>query len=42
MSNNIRYAVRTLRHSPGFALTALIERVSYVPERMLIRDLLPG
>ncbi len=27
------------RYVPGFAVTALIERVSYIPERLLIRDL---
>ena len=27
------------KYVPGFALTALIERVSYIPERTLIRDL---
>ncbi|CAN5885113.1 MOP flippase family protein [soil metagenome] len=27
------------KYVPGFALTALIERVSYIPERLLIRDL---
>lgn len=27
------------KYVPGFALTALIERVGYVPERLLIRDL---
>jgi PST family polysaccharide transporter len=32
-------APRMARFVPGFALTALIERLAYVPERILVRDL---